>query len=107
MFRRLEDGPAITMTWEGRPIRAQQGDSVAGALLSAGVVECRETPKSGARRGPFCMMGSCFECLVVINGMPNRQSCMVPAAEGLRVERQCGAGALALDGAPDLPGEEA
>lgn len=94
MFRRLEADATLTMTFEGRTLTARAGESVAAALLAAGITSCRETPKSGAPRGPYCMMGACFDCLVVIDGVPNRQACMVPVADGMVVERQHGAAAL-------------
>ena len=37
---------------------------------------------AAAARAPYCMMGVCFDCLAEIDGMPNRQSCMVAAAPG-------------------------
>lgn len=37
------------------------------------------------------MMGVCFECLVEIDGIPNRQACMIPVREGMVVRRQKGA----------------
>ena len=37
-------------------------------------------------------MGVCFECLVTIDGVGNRQGCLVPLAEGMRVETQIGHG---------------
>jgi predicted molibdopterin-dependent oxidoreductase YjgC len=39
-------------------------------------------------------MGVCFDCLVRVDGRPNRRACQTLAAEGLRVETQRGAGAL-------------
>jgi len=45
-------------------------------------------------RGPFCLMGSCFDCLVEIDGIPNRQACMVEVTEGMTVRRQAGAALL-------------
>ena len=36
------------------------------------------------------MMGVCFECLMVIDGVPSRQACMVTVREGMRIERQTG-----------------
>ena len=52
----------------------------------------RESPVSGAPRGPFCLMGACFECLVMIDGKPNRQACMAEVAENMEVHRQRRAG---------------
>ncbi|OOY44644.1 sarcosine oxidase, partial [Solemya velum gill symbiont] len=36
--------------------------------------------------------GVCFDCLVEIDGKPNRQACMIKVAEGMRIRRQHGAG---------------
>jgi hypothetical protein len=37
------------------------------------------------------MMGVCFECLLVIDGEPSQQGCMVQVRPGMRIERQEGA----------------
>ncbi|MGH7080949.1 MAG: 2Fe-2S iron-sulfur cluster-binding protein, partial [Acetobacteraceae bacterium] len=39
----------------------------------------------GAPRGPWCLMGACFECLVTIDGTRQR-ACMVRAAEGMVID---------------------
>jgi predicted molibdopterin-dependent oxidoreductase YjgC len=87
----------LTLTIDGRPHPARDGDTVAATLLAAGMSACRTTPVTGSARGPFCMMGVCFDCLVVIDGHPNRQSCMTVAREGMRIERQQGARVVAAD----------
>jgi predicted molibdopterin-dependent oxidoreductase YjgC len=91
MFTRPTDDLGVTITFEGNAVRARDGDSVAAALLAAGHLVFRETAVSGAPRGPFCMMGACFDCLVEIDSEPARQACMVRVAEGMRVRRQRGA----------------
>jgi predicted molibdopterin-dependent oxidoreductase YjgC len=92
MFARLPDSGAkiVSLTIEGRRIDTRPGDTVAAALLAAGFDHCRTTPVSGAARAPYCMMGVCFECLVTIDGVGNRQGCLVPVREGMRVELQHG-----------------
>jgi predicted molibdopterin-dependent oxidoreductase YjgC len=99
MFRRLPEAGAATLrfTIDGRPATARAGDSVAAALLAAGIRACRDTVVSGSARGPYCMMGVCFDCLVVIDGIGNRQGCLVPVGEGMRVETQRGARVLAME----------
>ncbi len=88
MFRRLPEREAsITIVIDGKPVAATPGDSVAAALLAAGLATFRHAPADGAARGPWCAMGICFECLVEIDGEPNRQACMTPVHEGLRVTR--------------------
>jgi predicted molibdopterin-dependent oxidoreductase YjgC len=86
----------VPVTIDGRQFAARAGDSVAATLLAAGVKACRTTPVSGAARGPFCMMGVCFDCLVTIDGRPNQQGCLVPVRAGMNIERQSGA-RLAVD----------
>jgi sarcosine oxidase subunit alpha len=78
--------PTIALTVDGAAIMARPGESVAAALLAAGVMICRATPVSGAPRAPYCLMGVCFECLVTIDGVGNRQACLVPAQEGMTIE---------------------
>ena len=91
MFRRLPDAAAtLTVTVDGAPVAALAGESVAAALLAAGKLRFRDTPASGAARGPYCMMGVCFDCLVVIDGVGSRQACLVQVREGMRVETQRG-----------------
>jgi hypothetical protein len=84
----------LTIWFEGTAVPARTGDSVAVALLAAGIATTRTTPLSGAPRGPFCMMGACFECLAVVDGRPNVQTCMRPVRDGMQVLRQHGARTL-------------
>ena len=91
MFKRLGDvGTTLSFTVDGRPIRARTGDTVAAAMLAAGIDHCRTTPVSGAPRAPYCLMGVCFDCLVTIDGVGSRQACLVPVREGMAVETQLG-----------------
>lgn len=82
---------SLSLTVAGKPVTVREGDSVAVALLVAGCRQSRTTPASGTPRAPYCLMGVCFECLVEIDGMPNRQACMTLAEEGMVVELQRGA----------------
>ncbi|GGH20888.1 hypothetical protein GCM10007036_24760 [Alsobacter metallidurans] len=96
MFRPMLDpgapaGAPLRFTFDGVVMTARAGDTVAAALLANGVAVNRETPVSGAPRGAYCMMGVCFECLVVIDGVGNRQGCLVPLEDGMRIETQHGA----------------
>ena len=92
MFARLPESGAktVSLTIEGKRVEARPGDTVAAAVLAAGFEHCRTTPMSGAPRAPYCMMGVCFECLVTIDGVGNRQGCLVAVREGMRVELQRG-----------------
>jgi hypothetical protein len=90
MFRRSVAGETLTFQFDGQPVRARDGESVASALLAAGVITMRETPVSGAPRGPWCMMGACFDCVAIVDGRRGVRTCMTPAREGSRVDPQRG-----------------
>ncbi|MPZ42233.1 MAG: (2Fe-2S)-binding protein [Betaproteobacteria bacterium] len=87
MYASLPDaaGPQVSVIVDGKPVAVPAGASVAAALLLAGAVPSRANPVTHAPRAPYCMMGVCFECLVEIDGIPERQACMIAAAEGMRV----------------------
>lgn len=89
-FRASEDVPLVTITLDGRTAQVPAQASVAAALLAAGADPFRTTAISQSPRAPYCMMGVCFECLVTIDGVGNRQGCMVAARDGMRVETQEG-----------------
>lgn len=70
--------------FDGQAVPFKAGMTVASALLLHGIKSLRQT-RSGSERGPFCMMGSCFDCLVTVNDEPNVQACQVLASTGLVV----------------------
>ena len=91
MFKRLGDaGETVSLKVDGKDIRARVGDTVAGAMLAAGVDRFRTTPVTESPRAPYCLMGVCFDCLVTIDGVGSRQACLVPVREGMAVETQLG-----------------
>lgn len=92
MFRLRPDpaAPTVAVEVEGRAIRVPQGASAAAAVLLADLPSIRDTGIGGGKRAPYCMMGVCFDCLAEIDGVPNRQSCMIAVRPGMRIRRQCG-----------------
>ena len=91
MFRRLDEGArAVTVEIDGKVVCARAGDTVAAAMLAAGIDHCRTTPVSDTPRAPYCLMGVCFECLVTVDGIGNRQGCLVPVRDGMQIETQQG-----------------
>ncbi len=89
-FRRLPQSPAprlLGINIEGKEFQVPEGDTVAAALLAAGLSHTRSHPVSGAPRSPLCMMGVCFECLVEIDGLAHQQACQVQVVEGMRIRR--------------------
>ncbi|MEP7327982.1 MAG: (2Fe-2S)-binding protein [Betaproteobacteria bacterium] len=101
MFARLPDRPgaraSVELVVDGMSVDARDDDTVAAAMLAAGLLQCRTTPATGAPRAPHCLMGVCFECLVTIDGRGSQQACMVAVAPGMRVETQHGARSFGTD----------
>ena len=93
MFRRLQENQheLVTVNIEGNDVRVPAGDTVAAVVLALDLLPTRTTAVSGAPRAQLCMMGVCFECLLEIDGQPNRQGCTVQVSEGLQVRRMEGA----------------
>ena len=92
MFKRSDQasGRSVHIVVDGAAVEAREGDTVSAALLVSGRDVRRATAVSGTPRLPYCMMGVCFDCLVTIDGVGNRQGCLVPVAEGMQIEIQMG-----------------
>lgn len=80
----------VTVYVDGKPIEVGVNESAAAAALLAGVGYTRTSPITDEKRAPYCMMGVCFECLVTVDGVGNRQGCLTPVAEGMQVAIQRG-----------------
>jgi sarcosine oxidase subunit alpha len=92
MFKRTHDDARreVEISVDGQRVLAREGDTVSAALLASGLDARRATAVSGAPRLPYCMMGVCFDCLVTIDGVGNRQGCLVPVSAGMKIEIQKG-----------------
>ena len=89
MFKSTKQKPGklVKFFLNGETFTAIDGDNVAAALLRAGHVKFRKA-KNDDMRGPYCMMGTCFECLVEINGRPNQQACQTTICDGMCIRHQ-------------------
>jgi predicted molibdopterin-dependent oxidoreductase YjgC len=83
---------AFEITFDGAPVPVVPGQTVGAALVAAGVRGWRTTRVEGGRRGLFCGIGVCFDCLVTVNGRPSLRACLVEARPGDVVTTQEGVG---------------
>lgn len=81
-----ERRPDVTFSFEGIAVQAPEGESLAAALLAAGISALRFGPGDGGVRGAFCFMGLCQECVVDVDG-ERVEACRTLVAKGLRVRR--------------------
>ena len=80
----VERPPEVSFSVDGRTFSGVPGESLAVALLAAGVRRLRSSQRTGSPRGVFCMMGVCQECVVLVDGNPV-PACLEPVRAGMAV----------------------
>ena len=87
-------GAPLSLRVDGEPVPCFAGETVAAALLASGRTRLRGSPRAGEPRGAFCLMGSCQECVIRIDGRLE-PACLAEVRDGMEVECR---------GAADPPG---
>ena len=83
----------VSFTFDGTPMSAEPGQTAGAALLAAGVRSWRRTRSGGRPRGLFCGIGTCFDCLVDVNGDRAVRACVVQVRDGDEVRTSASVGA--------------
>ncbi len=89
---REAEGKCVTIYYNGTPLSALEGETIAAALMSHGIRKMRKTPKYKRDRGIFCGIGRCTDCVMVVDGQANVRTCVTEVREGMTVETQVGYG---------------
>ncbi|NJE02180.1 FAD-dependent oxidoreductase [Thermococcus sp. JdF3] len=97
---RFERGREVTIYFEGRPIKAYEGETIATALHAAGIRVLNYSANERRPRGLFCAIGKCSSCLMVVNGIPNVRTCITLVEDGMRIEPQHGKAKLPKEAKP-------
>ena len=84
-------GRPIRFWYDGQPVDGLEGETVAAALAASGLRRLRHT-RDGGRRGLYCGMGACFDCLVTIDGQASQRACLSKAADGQQIRSTMPAG---------------
>ena len=87
----------VTFTFDGERVVGERGESLAGALIAAGMWTVARSPKFHRPRGPACMRGACDGCLARVDGVPNVMTCLTAVDAGLEVTSQNTLGSRELD----------
>ncbi|WP_182049904.1 (2Fe-2S)-binding protein [Changpingibacter yushuensis] len=69
----------------GELVAFTPGQSVAAALLAAGITSWRTTRIDHAPRAIFCGIGVCYECVVVADGRRGMRACLLSAQDGMTI----------------------
>ena len=83
----MNGGEKFEIEVDGKTILAYSGQTIAEALLANGLRDLRMTRKQSPR-GVYCGMGICYECRMIVNGIPNVRTCMTLATPGCRIATQ-------------------
>ena len=75
----------FTIIFDGEPLPAYPGDTVASALYAAGKRAWRRS-RAGDQRGLLCGIGLCFDCLLTVDGVTNQRACQVTVKDGMVVQ---------------------
>jgi sarcosine oxidase subunit alpha len=86
MLPAIQRGERVNLTIDGKPIEAYKGETVAAAMLAAGIRTFHKSHKHQQPRSLYCGMGICYECLVTINGVHAQRACITPVEEGMQIE---------------------
>ncbi|HID94389.1 MAG TPA: (2Fe-2S)-binding protein [bacterium (Candidatus Stahlbacteria)] len=78
----------VKIFFEGKEIEAYEGETVAAALIAAGIKIFRYSQRYNRPRGFFCAIGKCSSCLMNIDGRPNQMACMKMVKDGMQISRQ-------------------
>ena len=82
----------VSFTFDGAPMRAQDGQTIAATLIDHGINSWRRTRVDDQPRGILCGIGVCFDCLITVNGEPNVRACMALVEPGAALRSQEGTG---------------
>ncbi len=90
MFKQLDVDQidSVQIILDGQPLQVSKGITVAAAVLSNNYRYTRTSPVSNSKRAPFCMMGVCYDCLMVIDGKANQRACATYVQNGMQIDRQ-------------------
>lgn len=87
-----EKRPVVEIFVDGEPLQAIEGEPIAVALMAAGKLALRYTVRYHEPRGVFCAIGRCTDCMMMVDGMPNVRTCVIPVRAGMQIETQHGLG---------------
>jgi glycine/D-amino acid oxidase-like deaminating enzyme len=85
------EGRVFRIRVDGQSCDAIEGETVAAAMQANGIARFRKS-RDGGYRGLWCGMGSCFECVVTVDGRAGVRACLEKVADGQDVRSSLPAG---------------
>ncbi len=75
----------VEFTFDGATLAAYPGETLAAALIASNISGFRRD-LHGRLRGPYCNMGTCFECVLEVRAGESWRAvraCLTPVAAGM------------------------
>jgi sarcosine oxidase subunit alpha len=82
----LENRKKVKIYFDDKQYIANEGDTIASALLASGVRTLRNHEDKGTPRGIYCNIGHCFECRVRVNGKNTVRACLTQVENDMYIE---------------------
>jgi NADPH-dependent 2,4-dienoyl-CoA reductase/sulfur reductase-like enzyme len=101
----VKRGPEVEIRVNGRTLCAYEGETIGTVLTAHGIRQIRHTQHRQEPRGLYCCMGSCYECLVTVDGQPNIRACVTPVQQGQQITLQKGFGRIEEELVEPIPGQ--
>lgn len=92
VVKNVERPAPVEILVNGKTVTAYAGESLATALIASGTLTLSRD-SSGRARSPFCNMGVCFDCMVVVEAATDSnaaaagrvRACLTAVRPGLRI----------------------
>jgi predicted molibdopterin-dependent oxidoreductase YjgC len=90
VYEGVDRGQKFEIEVDGEKMTAYEGETIASVLHADGRLTMNYTPKRKAPRGMYCGIGLCYNCIMVIDGVPSTRACQTLATPGCKVKTQEG-----------------
>lgn len=83
-----ERGEKVTIYYGDKAVEAYSTETIAAALIAAGISTFSHSIHTHKPMGLFCGIGNCSSCLMRVDGEDNVRICITKCREGMIVEPQ-------------------
>lgn len=84
---KFPSGMTVEIAIDDEIVVAREGEPLAAVFLRMDDIHTRTSFPSAQHRAPYCMMGVCFECLVLVESLGTVRSCQQAVRAGMKVRR--------------------
>lgn len=82
----IKRGEEIEIIFDGKPLKAFKGETIAAALMASGHLVTRTIDDQPL--GVYCNIGVCHSCLMTVDGLKSVRICKTLVTENCKVETQ-------------------